>query len=410
MSEKKKLSKSDTGTISRRRFIAGAGKAAFVFTIVSPGLVRGTEANSKINLGMIGCGGRGTWIANLFHKHGGYNIVAAADYFEDRLNTFGMKCQVAKANRYTGLSCYKKLLERDDIDAVAIESPPYFHPEQAAAAIDAGRHVYLAKPIAVDVPGCNSVVESGKKATANKLCFLVDFQTRANEFYREAVKRVQYGDIGRIFAGEASYLANRLGRQIDSSDAPEARLRNWVYDKAFSGDIITEQNIHALDVACWIIDKNPIGAYGTGGRKVRTDVGDCWDHFAAIFKFPDDIILSFNSKQCGRGYKDILCRVFGARGTIETHYGGQVTIRGSAPYPGGQTPNIYEEGAVTNIAEFYDNVTKGRFANTTVTPSVRSNLTTILGRTAAYRHGQATWDEIIKANEKIDGRLQGLNA
>ncbi|MHC4157020.1 MAG: Gfo/Idh/MocA family protein [Planctomycetota bacterium] len=120
--------------ITRRGFIAGAGAAALSFTVAKPEHVRGAGANSKVNLGLIGCGGRGTWIAELFKQHGGYNVVAVADYFQDRIDNAGDKLGVPAANRFPGLSGYKKLLEK--VDAVAIESPPYFHPEQAALAVE----------------------------------------------------------------------------------------------------------------------------------------------------------------------------------------------------------------------------------------------------------------------------------
>ncbi len=374
--------------------------------VLEPGRLHAAAANSKIDLGMIGCGSRGSWIAALFQKHGGYNIVAAADYFDDRVSRFGEKFNVDAPHRYTGLSCYRKLLEQK-LDAVAIESPPFFHPEQAAAAVDAGRHVFLAKPIAVDAPGCRTILESGKKATANNLCFLVDFQTRANPLYCEAVRRVHDGNIGRILSGEAAYQTGRLGTK-GKHGTPEGRLRNWVFDIALSGDIIVEQNIHAIDVATWILDANPVRAYGTGGRTVRTEVGDCWDHYAAIYYFPNDVPVTFSSKQCGLGYDDIMCRIYGSEGTIDTHYGGAVSITGKTPYEGGDTGNLFTEGAVANIADFYDNVTNSRWSNPTVEPSVRSNLTSILGRTAAYQRREVTWDEMINANEKIDGKLEGL--
>ncbi|HUT25295.1 MAG TPA: Gfo/Idh/MocA family oxidoreductase [Sumerlaeia bacterium] len=407
-----KLNGADAGAkkrcVSRRRFISGAGAAAASLTILNAELVRSSEANSKIELGVIGCGGRGAWIADLFQQHGGCQVVAGADYFEDRVKDLGSKFGLEPSRLYTGLSGYRRLLEQK-LDAVAIMSPPYFHPEQAAAAVDAGRHVFVAKPVAVDAPGCLTIAESGKKATANRLCFLIDFQTRANPFYREAVQRVHKGDIGVLFSGEAVYHSDRLGIRAEPG-TPEARLRNWVFDKALSGDIITEQNIHALDVATWIIDEAPARAYGAGGRKVRTDVGDCWDHFAVIYRFPNDVVLSFNSKQCGKGPSDIGCRVFGAQGTIDTHYGGRVEVRGETSYKGGTTEGIYLEGAVQNIADFHANIMSGRFDNPTVAPSVRSNLTTILGRAAAYGNREATWEEMMRANEKIDGKLDGLKA
>jgi len=391
--------------------MAGAGAATMSFSVMKAGLVSGTQANSKITLGVIGCGGRGTWITDLFLKHGGYQVVAAADCFQDKVDAYGGKFQVDAARRYTGLSCYRRLLE-SKVDAVVIESPPYFHPEQAAAAVEAGAHVYLAKPIAVDVPGCGSVAESGKRAAGKKLCFLVDFQTRTDAFYREAVKRAQGGDIGQIVCGEATYIAGLpWARQIDALRAdptdPERRVRAWGLDRVLSGDVITEQNIHAIDVATWILDAQPFRAYGTGGGKSRT-VGTCWDHFSVIFTFPEDVVVSFCSKQFGQGYDDILCRMYGTDGVIDTHYGGDVNIRGKTPYEGGKMEGLYARGAVSNIATFYDSVTKGDYSNSTVAPSVRSNLTTILGRMAAYGRREVSWDDMMKANERLDPKLKGL--
>ena len=123
--------------LSRRRFLADAGAAALAFSVVKPEVVRGSAANSKVDLAIIGCGGRGKWIAELFQKHGGYNIVAAADYFPDRVEGLGGKFGVAPARRFTGLSGYRRVLEQK-LDAVAIESPPFFHPAQAADAVGQG--------------------------------------------------------------------------------------------------------------------------------------------------------------------------------------------------------------------------------------------------------------------------------
>ena len=416
MKDKKKTTECGDGKISRRDFIAGA--AAMSFAVMKPSLVRGTEANSKIKLGMIGCGMRGKWIADLFVKHGGYEIVGAVDYFEDRVDEFGEQFGVDKAHRYTTLSGYKRLLEQD-LDAVAVESPPYFHPEQAAAAVDAGVNVIVAKPSAVDVPGCNLIAESGKKATAKNLVFYVDFQTRANEFYREAVKRVQYGNIGHIVCGEASFKCGDIWNTWnpvahflkDNPNDPEARLKAWGMDKKLSGSIVVEQSIHAIDVATWILDADAVSAYGTGGRK-HYKYGDIWDYFAVIYHFPKDVVVNFMAKQCDGGhFGNNGCLMYGLDGAIDTHYGGKVSILGSNPYRGGETGNLYPEGTSANIATFYDYITKGRFANTTVAPSVRSNLASILARDAAYKGGVLTWDEMIKANEKLESDvIKGLKA
>jgi predicted dehydrogenase len=400
-----------TAPITRRRFIAGTGASVLAFTVLKPDLVRGAEANAKIDIGLIGCGHRGKWIADLFQKNGGYNIVAVADYFQDHVDEAGEQFKVPAANRYTGLSGYRRLLEQK-LDAVVIESPPYFHPEQAAAAVEAGKHVYLAKPIAVDVPGCLTVDESGKKATAKKLCFQVDFQTRANKLYQDAVKAVHEGEIGKIVSAEANYQCGLTWESMDQllrkdPKNPEVRLRAWGVDRVLSGDIITEQNIHALDVVCWMLDAEPVRAYGTGGRK-REYAGDCWDHFAVIYYFPNDIVVSFNSHQSGFGYDDIMCRVYGLKGTADTHYFGNVTVKATELHSDGKVGNLYTDGVQTNIATFHDNITKGECGNSTVPASVRSNLTTILGRMAAYRNGVVTWQEMMRAKEKFVADFKGL--
>jgi myo-inositol 2-dehydrogenase / D-chiro-inositol 1-dehydrogenase len=402
----KEIPKKDS--LNRRQFITGAGAGVMV---MRSELVRGSKVNSKVSVGMIGCGHRGVFVAERMEKHGGYQLVSAADYFQERVDSYGERFQLPGENRYAGLSSYKRLLEKK-VDAIGVETPPYFHPEQVEAAVDAGAHIYLAKPMAVDVPGCKSIAESARKAAEKNLSFLVDFQTRADPLYQEAVKRAQYGDIGRIICGEAIYVADfpfaahMPYLQADPKN-PEAILRAWGVSRALSGDIITEQNIHALDVATWILDADPVKAVGTGGRKSR-DLGDCWDHFSVIFTFPRDVIVTFNSKQFGAGMDDICCRMYGTDGTIDTHYSADVAIRGKVPYRGGKAENLYHNGAVWNIETFHEDVTKGTHAHTTVAPSVRSNLTTILGRMAAYSGREVTWDQMIKSSEKLEIDLKGL--
>lgn len=397
---------------NRREFLAAAAGVGAPL-LVSPRVAFGSTANSRVTLGAIGCGGRGTWIADLFQKHGGYQVTAAADYFPDKLEASGSKLGVAPGRRFAGLSGYRRLLETD-VDAVVIESPPFFHPRQASDAVDTGKHVFLAKPIAVDVPGCRTVEESARRATEKKLAFLVDFQTRTDPLYREAVKRAQYGDIGRIVCGEATYVCGPTwGEQAkwlaEKPGDPEMRLRAWGLDRALSGDVITEQNIHGLDVATWVLDAAPLHAVGTGGQKART-AGTCWDHFSVVFTFPGDVVVTFMSKQLGDGWDDICCRMYGTEGTLDSHYFGEVSIRGKLPYRGGRIPNLYTDGAVANVAAFHEAVTAGDVSNPTVAPSVRSNLTTILGRSAAWRHGTVTWEEMMAASEELRADLTGLES
>jgi myo-inositol 2-dehydrogenase/D-chiro-inositol 1-dehydrogenase len=401
--------------IKRRKFIKSIASTALSFTIIKPELVFATESGSKVKLGMIGCGSRGTWISQLFLEHGGFELVAAADYFEDRVEAFRNKFNIDPKRCYTGLSGYKRILE-EDIDAVAIESPPYFHPQQAEAAIRAAKHVYLAKPVAVDVPGCKRILESGRKATTNKLCFLVDFQTRANNFFIEAIKRVHEGAIGDIAFAESSYHAGSPFKDMydlleSDPDNSENRLRAWGLDRVLSGDIITEQNIHTLDVGSWVMNSQPVFAVGTGGHTVRKDKGSCWDHFIVLFQYPNEVGITFSSRQFeghGTTPEGIRNRFFGSKGILETEYGGQVIIRGENFYHGGKTSQIFREGAMNNVAAFYDYITQGIFENTTVESSVRSNLVTILGRSAAYQNRQVYWEQLMASDEKLEADLRGL--
>ncbi|MFV1966718.1 MAG: Gfo/Idh/MocA family protein [Pirellulaceae bacterium] len=389
---------------NRRTFVAGMSAAGMM--LMNASSVRSYQANARLELGLIGCGGRGNWITKLFDGTGKYRFVACADYFQDRVDATGERLKIDPQRRHTSLAGYKRLLE-SKLDAVVIETPPYFHPEQAAAAVDAGKHVFLAKPVAVDVPGCLSIAESGKRATAKKLVFLVDFQTRANELYREALRRVRAGDIGKLVMGEAFYPYQGGGRGTPPED-PEQRLRQWYYVLPLSGDFIVEQSIHSLDVATWIANSVPIRARGTGGRSVRPE-GSIWDHFAVTYWFPNDFVLSFTCIQSIPGVKDeIRARVFGSEGVIDTDYFGDVWIRGKKPYEGGSTGNLYTTGAQTNIHEFHTSVTQGNCANETVSPSVRSNLTAVMGRMAGYSGGEIIWKEMLDQGEKLELDVAGL--
>lgn len=391
--------------LPRRTFLTTAAAAGTV-ALLRPATVFGAEANTVLQLGLIGCGGRGSWIAKLFAETGKFKVAACADYFQDRVDAVGEAHTIDKSRRHAGLNGYRRLLE-EKLDAVAIETPPYFHPEQAMAAVEAGKHVFLAKPIAVDVPGCLTVAEAGKKATEKKQVFLVDFQTRANETYREALRRIRKGDLGSLVMAEAHYPWAGGGRGGPPADA-EQQLRNWYYVLPLSGDFIVEQAIHTLDVATWILDADPARAVGMGGRKLRP-ANSIWDHFAVNYVFANGLVLSFTCIQSIPEVKDeIRCRVFGSDGVIDTDYFGNVFIRGNEPFKGGSTGNLYVTGAQTNIHEFHAFITQGRTVNETVAPSVRSNLTAVLGREAAYRGTELTWAALLQENRKLEANLKNL--
>jgi predicted dehydrogenase len=398
---------SSTPQIPRRTFLAGA-TAATAVTILKPSLVFGTEANSVLEIGLIGCGGRGSWIADLFAQSGKYRLVACADYFQDKADAVGDKFKIETSRRHTGLSGYKRLLE-SKLDAVVIETPPYFHPQHAADAVDAGKHVYVAKPIAVDAPGCQTIAEAGRRATAKKQVFLVDFQTRADANFRDAIGQVHKGAMGPLVMAEAWYPWSGGGRGVPPA-TPEEQLRSWYYVLPISGDFIVEQSIHALDLVTWIINADPLRAQGTGGYKVRPP-NSIYDHFAVIYWFPDDLVLSFSCIQSIPQVKDeIRARVFGASGVIDADYYTGVTLDGPETRVRAKVGNLYDSGTVVNINEFHAAILKGDCSNPTVVPSVRSNLTAILGREVAYRRKELTLAALLKEGKKLEPNLKGLKS
>jgi predicted dehydrogenase len=394
--------------LPRRAFLASAAATATTLTILKPATVFGADANAALDLGLIGCGGRGSWIADLFAQSGLYRLVACADYFQDKVDAVGNKHQIDRARRYTGLSGYKRLLD-SKLDVAVIETPPYFHPRQAMDAVEAGKHVFVAKPIAVDAPGCLTIGEAGKKATARKLVFLVDFQTRANEDFRKAVGLVHEGAIGKLVLAEAFYPWSGGGRGTPPA-TPEAQLRTWYYVLPLSGDFIVEQSIHSLDVATWILNADPLKARGAGGHKVRP-ANSIYDHFAIQYTFPDDLLLSFTCIQSIPFAKDeIRARVFGADGVIDVDYFGTVFLRGKEASVRATMDNLYTAGTQTNIREFHQAVVAGKCDNPTVAPSVRSNLTAVLGREAVYRRTELTLADLVKEGKKLEPDLTGLKA
>jgi predicted dehydrogenase len=187
--------------------------------------------------------------------------------------------------------------------------------------------------------------------------------------------------------------------------AAEARLRNWVFDKALSGDIIVEQNVHVLDACNWYLNARPLKATGTGGRRARTDVGDCWDHFLVSYWYPDAVKVDFSSAQFLKGFNDLCIRIYGTAGTLDSHYNGSVNIRGDHPWSGTEKDDTFRAGAVTNVKNFVDSIRTGKYLNN-VEQSVESTLTGILGRMAAYGERAVAWDEMMRSGEKLQADLK----
>jgi myo-inositol 2-dehydrogenase/D-chiro-inositol 1-dehydrogenase len=295
-----------------------------------------------------------------------------------------------------------------------IETPPYYHPMHAAAAVEAGRHVFCAKPVAVDVPDTQAFLAAGRQAQAKGLSFWVDFQSRSRPVFQELVTRLRRGDIGRIAMAQVFYYANRpwTDRSTPGMDPGLKRMMNWLGDRTISGDIIVEQNIHVLDMANWYLGAHPVKASGTGGRTdwsaTKSNWGDAWDHFTVNYWYPNEVHASFSSHQLSGRFSDLCVRCFGLGGCADTHYGGLIRIAAEDPgrnWNGAEKDDTFTGGCVTNVKNFVESIRAGKPVNN-VEDAVESNFTGILGRMAAYRGGTVTWDEMMASTEKWQADLK----
>jgi myo-inositol 2-dehydrogenase/D-chiro-inositol 1-dehydrogenase len=407
--------------ISRRRFIGGAMAAGA--SASSFGMLRGAAGNApapearpaefkrKIRLGVIGNGGRGAWIANLFKKHGGYELWAVADYFQNVADKCGDTLGVDKSRRFSTLSGYRRLIE-SGVEAVALETPPYCFPEHARAAVEAGLHVYMAKPIAVDVPGCLEVEAAARKATANKRCFLVDYQIPTDPHNVEVVKRVHAGEIGPVAAVYTHYYAGIFPDPPLTANL-ESRLQHltWCNDVALGGGHHVNACIHAVDAGLWVTGGRPISAMGISRRMRENPHGDSHDTFSILFEFADGLTISHRGKHLDNltGF-NVVCQIQGQRGHAQTGYGGRAFVKSRGSGYDGQMENLYEAGAVRNIATFYQDVVAEDCGNPTVRRSVDGALATILGREAAARRTRLTMDELLRENKRLEVDLRGLKS
>ncbi len=410
MKEHKDNRTKPNNTLTRRKFITNTAAAAVSFTIIKPSLVRGTKANSRVTVGCIGLGGRGRLIAGMLNKHEGYQIVSVADYFPQVAQQIGDRFNIESKLRFSGLSGYKKLID-SKVDAVFLETPPCFFPEHAAAAVNAGCHVYVAKPVAVDVPGSISIAASGKKATNNKTVFLVDFQTRTDPFFIEAIKRVHNGLIGGL-AMLSSFYTDDGFHDPPKTKTIESRLQRliWVNDIDLGGGQLVAAGIHAVDVALWIAAAHPVSATGSSRTARREPHGDSADVYSVTYRFDNGLILNHRGEHIRNTHGfQCSCFAFGQDGYMETNYAGKVWVRGNrGGYRGGEVTNLYNGGIAGNLDTFYKSIVKGVYDNPTVAPSVDSTLATILGREAAQRNTMLTWRQMIKENRKVELGLVGL--
>ena len=409
------------GKLDRRQFVSGAlTAAASVSSLAALANVTAHSASAqappvdsprKIKLGVVGNGGRGAWIAKLFQKHGGYEMYAVADYFPEVADKCGEELGVDKTRRFSALSGYKRLIE-SGVEAVALETPPYFFPEHACAAVDAGLHVYMAKPVAVDVPGAMAILAAGQRATEKQRCFLVDYQVPTDPHNLEIAKQIAAGAIGNPAVVTSRYFGGGWPDPPRTATV-ESRLQHliWCNDIVLGGSHHVNACIHAIDAVLWVLGQRPVRAAGFSKIARDDPHSDSHDVLAISYTFEDGTVWD----HCGRHLDNIYpfeCRalIHGTTGYAQVSYTESVRLQGPQSDYAGEVTDLYEAGAVRNIEAFYRHVTERNFENATVKRAVDDVLTTILSREATMRRVPLTMDEIIKENRRLELDLKGLKA
>jgi len=419
--------------LDRRQFLSTAAAASGLL-ILKPKTAFGYEANSAVRLGLLGCGSRGTAVATSFANNTSARIVALADIFPDQLDKG--KAYFDKLNSslgyagpdpslmFRGYKAYEELAASKGIDAVQISTPPWFHVQHLEAVVAAGKHAYCEKPVGVDIAQSSHALEIGKRAEG-RVSVDVGFQLRSAPPYVELVRRIHDGALGKIVSIDAHYNApaskypDRPGVSAD-----ELRLRNWLWDRQLSGDILVEQNIHVIDICNWMLQGHPIKAFASGGRNVLTHFGDTWDNYQVVFTYPDNVRVNFSSTQFGStNWFDVSERVFGSLGLSESPYSGPVRIVGqnawtwtgdAPPKEGSEPAGFAANGAFSdNLAHadqekdrgFIQSIVSGHFHNQIAT-GVESAHSAMLGRMAGRLGREVTWEEFLAHDEVYQVKIE----
>ncbi|WP_146404072.1 Gfo/Idh/MocA family protein [Planctomycetes bacterium CA13] len=422
---------------SRRTFIRNTSLGlATASALADVPLVHAAGEEGEIKIGLIGCGGRGTGAlldavgaaAKVIYPQSGYHtedvaegakvekkrikVVALADMFGDRLER--CRAQMAKLDIdispdfcFTGFDAYKKLLAVSDVNYVILATPPHFRPMHLQAAIEAGKHVFMEKPAAVDAPGVRMVMAAGELAKEKGLGIAAGTQRRHDRSYRETINRIHEGAIGDIVYAKCYWNGSQIwviNRQDGWSDI-EWQMRNWNYFTWLSGDHYVEQHVHNLDVMNWTLGSHPIRAVsGQGGRQVRVgDVhGHIFDHFAVEFEYPNGVSMFSQARQ-----------IHGCKNTVGEEVVGTNGRSNCSNYvepSDGEKWRYREREASAYRLEHEDLITsirEGKPINE-AQAIAEATLTGIMGREACYSGQPVDWETALKSEMRLGPKTYEL--
>jgi predicted dehydrogenase len=399
--------------LSRRDFIKTSA-ALGAATLTSPAGRMFAAGSDKVRIAVIGCGGRGTYdTTNCLNCAENVELVAMGDLFADRLERcrrqltekLGEKVKVTNDTCFTGWDAYEKVLACDDVDMVILTEVPHFRPQHLRAAIEAGKHVFMEKPVAVDPVGVRSVIESSKLADEKGLTIVGGTQSRRMAHLIEGMKRIHNGDIGEIVGGQCVRLG---GGMLDWSEQTKQRkpewsdmewqIRRWLFMTWLSGDFIVEMHIHNLDRMNWAMGAHPVQCIGLGGRQARTDpeYGNCYDHFAVEYEYPGGVRIEYMGSQIDKATYRQDNRIIGTKGKAFTD-SGNLIIEGEKPfkYDGPSwIPTLKQHADQIAAIRSGEHLNEGKRV-------AESTMTCIMGRMSAYTGRALKWDWAMKAS-KLD--------
>jgi predicted dehydrogenase len=401
--------KNAAGALSRREMLATS-------TALGAGLVGSfsvlradTKGNDLIRVGLIGCGGRGSGAADQTLSVPGSNVklVAAADAFENRLKgslrglkeKHGDKVDVPADRQFVGLDAYKKVIELCDL--VVLATPPGFRPLHFDAAVKAGKHVFMEKPVCVDAAGARQVLETAKEADAKKLKVVVGLQRHYQESYIETLKRLRDGAIGDVVAANVYWNGGGIwyrDRRPEMTEM-EYQVYNWYHFCWLSGDHICEQHVHNIDVANWFLDALPEAAFGFGGRQVRTPgkSSEIYDHHTVVFHYPGGIVVNSQCRQFA-GVSRVTEEFVGTKGRITpgqiTDLKGNVVWRHRGRGRGAANDPYQVEHNELHAAIREDKPLNNAYYGAT------SSFSAVLGRYATYTGKEWRFAEAIKLSHR----------
>jgi predicted dehydrogenase len=388
---------SPTPAVTRREALAAAGTAG-ALVAGSMRAVHGQNPSADlIRVGVIGAGGRGSGALKqtLSVPDSNVKVTAVADAFPDRiqgaLNAVkdkGDKVDVPEDRRYDGLDAYKRVL--DHCDLVILATPPGFRPFHFDAAIAAGKHVFMEKPVCVDSYGARLCLEAAKKADEKGLKVVVGLQRRYDTKYRETIARIREGLAGDIIGGQVYWNGSGIWYRPRKPDMTEMQFQvnNWYHFNWLCGDHICEQHVHNIDVANWVLDRLPETVYGVGGRQNRVpgQPSEIYDHHSVVFSYPGGVRITSQCRQFPGGDTRVNEQFQGTKATVKigeiTDYAGKVLWKHEGP-----TPDPYQvEHDELHAAIRENKPLNNAYYGTT------SSFCAVLGRLATYSGKQRNYE------------------